>query len=165
MLLPNGRETRYDLVSHPGAVTIVPLDAEGRILFVRQFRPGANRELLELPAGVLNSGEDPEPCARREIREETGIAAGNIRKLGRFFLAPGYSSEFMHVFLATDLTADPLQADEDEFIKVEAIPAGEAMRMALSGEIEDSKSLSSLLLAQSYLKTDRTVDHSDMTGY
>ncbi len=164
MLLPNGRETRYDLVNHPGAVTIIPIDEAGRILFVRQFRPGARRELLELPAGVLNSGEDPVGCAGREIREETGMAAGNLRLLGKFFLAPGYSSEYMHVFLATKLAAAPLKADEDEFLRVEAISVAEALHMAENGEIEDGKSLASLLLARPYIDQIRTNGPASMTG-
>jgi ADP-ribose pyrophosphatase len=108
--------------------------------------------LLELPAGTLDGDEDPAVCAAREIREETGMAAGTLTKVGDFYLAPGYSTEFMHVFLATDLSFDPLEADADEFLSVEHIPVAEAIRMAERGEMPDAKSLAALLLAKSSLE-------------
>jgi len=143
----DGRQIYYDIVQHPGAVTLVPVDEDGRIWFVRQYRYGAGKDLLELPAGTLEHGEDPLVCAAREVREEIGMAARELARLGTFFLAPGYSTEFMHVFLATGLYEDPLTGDEDEFLKVEAIPAAEAYRMAESGEIQDGKSLAALFMA------------------
>lgn len=148
--LPDDRERTYDLVNHRGSVTVIPLDAGGRILFVTQYRLGAGAALLELPAGV-NDGEDPAECAAREIREETGMAAGKLQMLGSFYLAPGYSSEYMHIFLATDLYPDPLAADDDEFLTVSAIPAAEALAMARRGEIHDGKTLAALFLAEPYL--------------
>ena len=149
--LPDGQAARLDIVEHIGAVTILPLDADGRIWFVRQYRHAAAQELLELPAGTLEPGEPPEACARREIREETGLAAGELRKLGEFFLAPGYSTEYMHVFLATDLHPDPLPGDQDEFLSVEAHLAGEVFEMIARGEIQDAKTLAALLLARAWL--------------
>jgi ADP-ribose pyrophosphatase len=100
---PNNQTTHLDIIEHVGAVTIVPIDADGRILFVSQYRHATGNELLELPAGTLDEGESPENCALREIREETGYAAGNLTKLGEFYLAPGYSTEYMFVYLATEL--------------------------------------------------------------
>ena len=149
--LPDGQLTRLDIVEHIGAVTILPLDADGRIWFVRQYRHAAAQELLELPAGTLEPGEPPEACARREIREETGLAAGELHKLGEFFLAPGYSTEYMHVFLATDLRPDPLPGDQDEFLSVEALPVGKVFEMIARGEIQDAKTLAALLLARAWL--------------
>ncbi|HSQ18448.1 MAG TPA: NUDIX hydrolase [Anaerolineales bacterium] len=149
--LPDDQLTRLDIVEHVGAVTILPLDADGRIWFVRQYRHAAAQELLELPAGTLEPGEPPEDCARREIREETGLAAGALHKLGEFFLAPGYSTEYMHVFLATDLHPDPLPSDQDEFLSVEAHLAGEVFEMISRGEIQDAKTLAALLLARAWL--------------
>jgi ADP-ribose diphosphatase len=137
-----------DIVEHTGAVTILPLDADGRIIFIRQYRHPTGKELLELPAGTLNPAELPENCALREIREETGFAAGKIIKIGEFFLAPGYSTEFMHVFLATELHPDPLPVDADEFITLEPIPLVQAYEMAFNGGLQDGKSLAALLLAQ-----------------
>jgi len=148
MKTPDGRETKFDIIEHGGSVVIVPLDAEGNLLFVRQYRHAAGADLLELPAGTLDEGEPPHVCAAREIREETGFAAGKLEKLGDFYLAPGYSTEFMTVFLATDLTHDPLEADADEFLSVERIPVADALQMAERGEMPDAKSLAALLLAR-----------------
>ena len=150
--LPDGQVRHYDLVQHRGAVTLVPVDVQGRVWFVRQYRIGADAELLELPAGVMESGEDPALSAAREIREEIGMAARSLEKIGEFFMAPGYSSEFMFVYLATDLYAAPLPADADEFLQTEAIPLVEALQMARDGRIRDGKTLAALLLAQEALQ-------------
>lgn len=152
LLLPDGRETTYDLVRHNDSVSIVPVDANGCILFVSQYRLGSEGPLLELPAGVDEDGESPETSAAREIREETGMAAGKLVRLGEYYLAPGYSSELMYAFLATDLTPAPLQSDPDEFLQVKAIPITQAYSMARRGEIKDSKSLAALLLAEPFLR-------------
>jgi ADP-ribose pyrophosphatase len=149
--LPNQRTMHVDVIEHPGAVTILPVDEEGRILFVRQYRHAAGRELLELPAGTLDQDEPPEACAAREIREETGFAAGKLVKLGEFFLAPGYSTEYMVVYLATGLKHDPLPKDKDEFISLEAIPVEQAYKLAVNGELIDGKSFAALFLVQRYL--------------
>lgn len=149
--LPDGKPARLDIVEHVGAVTLVPVDEQDRVWFVRQYRHAAREVLLELPAGTIEPGEAPLECARREIREETGLAAGKIEPIGEYFLAPGYSSEFMHVFLATDLHPDPLQGDADEFLSVEAIPLDEVMRMAEGGKLRDAKTLASLMLAKRWL--------------
>lgn len=149
--LPDGKVRNFDLVRHPGAVTLVPVDDQGNILFVRQYRLGAGQSLLELPAGTLEPDEEPDASAAREIREETGMGAKEIRKLGTFYMAPGYSTEHMHVYLATGLFPDWLEGDEDEFLHVEAIPISRAYEMARSGELTDGKSLASLLMAQPYL--------------
>jgi ADP-ribose pyrophosphatase len=149
---PDGRETKFDIIEHGGSVVIVPVDDEGNLLFVRQYRHAAGMDLLELPAGTLEEDEDPALCAAREIREETGFAADNIQKIGDFYLAPGYSTEFMHVYLARELRHDPLEADADEFLSLEKIPLAEALQKAERGEIPDAKSLAALLLAKKYLE-------------
>jgi ADP-ribose pyrophosphatase len=149
--LPDGKSARLDIVEHVGAITLVPVDDQHRVWFVRQYRHAAGEVLLELPAGTVEPGEAPLECARREIREEIGMAAGRIEPIGEYFLAPGYSSEFMHVFLATGLHPDPLPGDADEFLSTEAIPLDEVLRMAESGKIRDAKTLASLMLAKRYL--------------
>lgn len=149
---PDGNETKLDIIEHGGSVVIVPIDNEGNLLFVRQYRHAAGMDLLELPAGTLEKNEYPDVCAAREIREETGFAADKIEKIGDFYLAPGYSTEFMHVYLAQELRYDPLEADADEFLSVEKLPFAEAIQMAERGEMPDAKSLAALLLAKSHLK-------------
>jgi ADP-ribose pyrophosphatase len=149
--MPDGKLVRFDVVAHHGAVTILPVDDEGQVWFVSQYRHPAKTILLELPAGVMEEGEAPEVSALREIREEIGMAAGELRSIGTFFLAPGYSTEFMHVYLATHLTVAPLKGDEDEFISIEKIPIREVIQMVAAGRIQDAKTLAALFLAQPYL--------------
>jgi ADP-ribose pyrophosphatase len=149
--LPDGNQKVYELVRHREAVTLVPIDPAGKIYFVRQYRIGAGQALLELPAGVLEPDEDPAGGAGREVREETGLAAGKLLKLGEFYMAPGYSSELIHVFLATDLYPAPLEADDDEFLEVESMPVQQVYEMLDAGLIKDGKTLAALLLARPYL--------------
>ncbi|MBN2149069.1 MAG: NUDIX hydrolase [Anaerolineales bacterium] len=152
--LPDGALARLDIVEHVGAVTILPLDDQGQVWFVRQYRHAAGIELLELPAGTLEPGEDPQVCAHREIREETGMAAGRLQKIGEFFLAPGYSTEYMHVYLAQDLLHDPLPGDQDEFLSVERYPLAQVYAMLRNGEIRDAKTIAALSLAQPLIDLD-----------
>ena len=149
---PDGRDTMFEIIEHGGSVIIIPVDPYGNILFVRQYRHAAGKDLLELPAGTRDGDEPYEECAAREIREETGMEAGKLQKVGEFYLAPGYSTEFMMVYLATNLSHNPLEADDDEFLEVEKIPVDEAIQRADRGEIPDAKSLAALLLARTYLK-------------
>lgn len=144
--LPDGQVTQLDIVEHKGAVTLIPIDDEGYIWFVRQYRHAAGVDLLELPAGSLESGEQPEACAAREIREEIGMRAGKLHKLGGFFMAPGYSTEFLHIFLATDLSPDPLPRDQDEFLSIERIHQSELDGMVQRGVIQDGKTLAGIFL-------------------
>ena len=147
--MPNGLVTQLDIVEHVGAVTVAPLDEEGNLWFVRQYRHASGQDLLELPAGTLEAGEAPEACAAREIREEVGMRAGELRKLGEFFLAPGYSTEYMHVYLATKLSADPLPGDVDEFLSVERVPLAQVGGLVQSGAIQDGKTLAVMYLLRS----------------
>ena len=139
-----------DIAGHPGAVAIVALDAEERVILVRQWRLPANDALLEIPAGGLDvaedgTREDPDDAAPRELEEETGLHAGTWRKLGAFYTAPGFTDEYMHLYLATDLSpiaADGRAApDEDERLILERRPWREAVAAAESGEIRDAKSI------------------------
>ena len=151
---PDDRETKWEIVEHGGSVVILPVDGEGNLLFVRQYRTAVGKELLELPAGTRDEDEPFEECAAREIREETGMEAGKLQKLGEFYLVPGYSTELMAAFLATDLKENPLDADEDEFLDLQKIPIKRAIEMAERGEIQDAKSLAALLLGRSHLEND-----------
>jgi ADP-ribose pyrophosphatase len=149
---PDGRTTKFEIIEHGGSVILVPIDPQGNLLFVRQYRHAAGADLLELPAGTRDGDEPFEVCAAREIREETGMEAGKLQKVGEFYLAPGYSTEFMVVYIATDLKPNPLDADDDEFLSVEKIAVDDAMQRAERGDIPDAKSLAALLLARSHLK-------------
>jgi 8-oxo-dGTP pyrophosphatase MutT (NUDIX family) len=152
MKTPDGRETKFDIVDHGGSVIIIPIDDEDNLLFVRQYRHAAGMDLLELPAGTRDGDEPFEICAAREIREETGMEAGILTYVGSFYLAPGYSTEYMGVFLATNLKDNPLEADDDEFLSVEKIPVKEALEMAERGDMPDAKTLAALLMAMSMLE-------------
>ncbi len=144
--MSKGPEVMREVVEHSGAVTVVALDGEGRLLLVRQHRYATGRALLELPAGTLEPGEDPEVCAARELTEETGFRAGRLQRLGGFFVAPGYCTEYIHAYLATDLEPGTAGGDEDEDIEVLALPLGEVFRLVETGELEDAKSLAALFL-------------------
>jgi ADP-ribose pyrophosphatase len=141
----SGRDGDITFIEHPGAVTMVAIDGQGLVLFVRQYRHAIGRWLLELPAGGLEPGEDPAACAERELQEETGYRPGRLEKLGAFYLAPGYSSEYEHVYLASELTESKLEGDED-VIHVERLSIEEALRRVRDGEIEDAKTAAALLL-------------------
>lgn len=144
----DGVVQRIEIVDHPGAVTLVPMDAEGRVLFVRQYRHASGKTLLELPAGTLEPGENPAACAARECQEEVGMAPRRLTGLGGFFLAPGYSTEYIHLFLAEDLIHSPLDPDADEDIQVVPLTPAEIDRVVAEGELEDAKSLAGLELAR-----------------
>jgi ADP-ribose pyrophosphatase len=146
--LPNGEVATREVVKHAGAVAIVPIDAEGNVLMVRQYRLPTRRTLLEIPAGTLEPEEAPLICAARELQEETGYKPGHLEQLGGIYTAPGYTSEFIHLFLATDLTESRLAPDADEFLQLVRLPFSETLRLINTGEIADGKTISGLLLAQ-----------------
>lgn len=149
---PDGKETKFEIVEHGGSVVVIPVDEYGNMWFVRQYRHAAGMDLLELPAGTRDGDEPYEECAAREIREETGMEAGKLEHVGDFYLAPGYSTEFMGVFLATELKHNPLEADDDEFLSVEKMSVRDVFEMVERGEMPDAKSLAALLLARPHLK-------------
>jgi ADP-ribose pyrophosphatase len=148
---PDGRLLKLDVVEHGESVSIIPIDEQGQIWFVRQYRHPAGRLLLEIPAGVIDPGETPADSAMRELREEIGMTAGVLQPIGEFYLAPGYSTEYMYVYLAQDLRHDPLQADEDEMISIEKVPVQQVFSRAASGQILDAKSLATLFLVKDKL--------------
>ncbi|MFN2144736.1 MAG: NUDIX hydrolase [Anaerolineales bacterium] len=148
---PDGRIATVEVIRHPGAVTILPLDDEGQIWFVRQYRHPVGDMLLELPAGTLEPGEPPEITAAREIREEIGMAAAKLEELQSLYLAPGYSTEYMHNFLATGLYPEQLEQDYSEFIQVEKYPVEEVYAMFDRGEITDGKTIALLAILRQRL--------------
>lgn len=143
--LPNGEPGKREMIRHPGAVAIVALDEQERVLLVRQYRIAADKILREIPAGTLKPGEDPLLCAARELQEETGYRPGTLRSIGGIYPAPGYTTEYIHLYIARDLIHDPLPMDDDEFIEVERLPLAEVLALVDSGEICDAKSVAGLL--------------------
>jgi ADP-ribose pyrophosphatase len=146
--LPDGSTAQRDIVEHPNAVSIVAVDSDNNVVLVRQYRRAPKLFLLEVPAGVMDPSEEPVEAAQRELREETGLAADKLDFLGDFYNAPGILTERMYAFLATGLTEDALPPDEDEDIEVERVPLAKAMEMARSGDLNDAKSIVSLLMAE-----------------
>ena len=136
-----------ETVHHSGSAVIVPVFADGTVALVRQYRHPAVRYLLEIPAGTLNHGEDPEAGAARELEEELGCTAARLEKLSEFFVAPGFCEEKMWVYLATGLTETEQRLEDDEIIEVVRIPFSQALSMITTGEIEDAKTIIGIMLA------------------
>lgn len=147
--LPDGREAGREIVLHNGAAAVVPLDGKQQVTLVRQHRVAIGRETLEIPAGKLDKpGEDPFDCARRELEEETGLVAGKWQKLAHVVTTPGFCTERIALYLATDLRQTQAHTDPDEFLSLVRMPLSEAVMMVENGEIEDAKTCLGLLLAQ-----------------
>jgi ADP-ribose pyrophosphatase len=140
-----------EVVEHNGAAAIVPVLPTREVIMVRQYRYPTGSDLLEIPAGTMTRNEDPEKCAKRELEEETGYRCGEITKICECFVAPGYSTEKIHVFLAKHLTKTRTNMDEDENIKLEPVPYSKALEMIRRGEIRDAKSIVGLYAAAQLL--------------
>lgn len=145
--LPSGRKTTREIVEHGGCAAIVAIDSEGNVLLVRQYRKPVERVLLEIPAGGLEPGEDTLQCARRELAEETGFSAERWEKLGFFYTSPGFCTEDMHLYLATELRPAKSAADGDENIELVRVPLTAVPELIASGEVCDGKSIAGLLIA------------------
>jgi ADP-ribose pyrophosphatase len=143
--LPDGRETIYDIVKNPNACAVVPMDGDGNVIMVRQFRQSAGKVMLEIPAGKLDEGEDIDACAVRELQEETGYIAGKIEKIVDMRVSPGFSTEIIYIYKAENLTLGETNFDEDEFIETEKIPLDTLYQMIIKGEIEDGKTICGVL--------------------
>lgn len=146
--LPSGNLTKREVVEHGGAVAIVPVLGDGRIALIRQWRTAADEYLLELPAGGLEKGEEPEACARRELIEEIGYEMGRVTPLFSVFLAPGYSSELIHIFLGEELREVGAQPEEDEDLEFVPLSLDEALQKIDEGQIRDAKTVAGLLALQ-----------------
>jgi 8-oxo-dGTP pyrophosphatase MutT (NUDIX family) len=140
-------EYAREIVTHKGSCVIVPVFDDKTVALVRQYRHPAGKYLLEIPAGTLNANEPPEEGARREVEEEIGVRAGRIEKLVEFWVSPGFLSEKMHVFLATDFTESVQNLDEDEFLSIERFGFQQLFEMIKRNEIEDAKTIAGVILA------------------
>jgi len=143
--LPNGAMVELEMVRHPGASAIVPfltdpMGADPQILLIRQFRHATGQFIYEIPAGKLDDGEDPETCAHRELREETGCTAGRMEHVYTFYTTPGFTDERIHAFMARDLTRGPTSHQRDEVMTVETVRFSQALEMIKTGELKDAKS-------------------------
>ncbi len=150
ILLPNGNKGVREVVRHPGAVCVLPLTDDGEVIFVNQFRYALNKVTLEVPAGKLEKGEDPQEAALRELSEETGIEANKIIPMGALYTTPALMDEIIYMYVATELTQGEQHLDEDEFVNVVKIPLSKAVDMVMSGEIRDSKTQTMILKADKY---------------
>lgn len=149
--LPNGHTVSLEIVHHPGAAAVVPLHDDGTITLVHQYRHAAGGYLYEIPAGLLEEGEQPAACARRELTEETGLTAGELTPLLWYHTTPGFSDEVVHLFLATGLSEGQTDHGHDEVIEVVRLPLDEALKRLRAGEITDGKTVIALLAVASGL--------------
>lgn len=143
--LPNGRTSTREVADHPGGVAVVALDDENNVLLVQQYRYVFQEELLEIPAGKLEKGEEPYSAALRELQEETGAIPGFFQPLGRIYPSPGCYGEILHLFLARNLRFGEINPDEDEFLRVERIPFSELVNRIMKNEISDAKTVTGIL--------------------
>ena len=148
----SGRQTTREIVEHADCVAIVAVDADDNILLVKQFRKPVEKELLEIPAGGIDAGEDAEAAVIREMREETGFMPQRVEHLGGFYSTPGYCTEYLYLYLATDLTPSQLYAEDTEDIKVVRVPIKQIPELITSGRICDAKSIAGLLAFLEYRK-------------
>ena len=149
--MPSGLLATREIAEHSESICAVPIDEQSNVLMVNQFRKPAESELLEVVAGGIEAGEDPEDATIRELREEIGYTAGNLELLSSFWVAPGWCTEFMYAYLATDLSPAKLSGDDDEQISVVTVPLDRVPSLIQSGEIQDVKSIAALLLAMRLL--------------
>lgn len=152
---PDGSTGRLEMIRHPGASAVVPfLDSptvpDPRVLLLRQFRHAADGYLWEIPAGRLDAGEDPQACARRELREEAGYDATSVERLTTIYTTPGFTDEVIHLFTAQGLVEKETAREDDEFMEVHSVPWSEVLGMISRGDIRDGKSLVALLFVQCF---------------
>jgi len=152
--LPNGQTATREVVEHPGGVSIVAQKEDGKVLLVRQYRRPFDKEMIEIPAGKLEYGEDHYTCGLRELQEETGYKAGNYQYLGGFYPTPGFCNEIIHIYFASELTKGEMHLDEDEFLDVIEADVDKVFAMIETGEITDGKTIIGILLSKQrgYLK-------------
>ena len=152
--LPDGNRAQREVVKHPGAVALIPLTADGKLVLVKQYRKSLNRTLIEIPAGRIEVGEEPEVTAIRELEEETGYGAHQVTYIQSFATSPGFANEIIHLYLAENLyeIVNPAAGDEDEFIELLEVTIDEAEQLIASGEIYDAKTAFAVIFAKHQLK-------------
>lgn len=148
--LPSGRQTTREVVEHSDCVAIVAIDASDNLLLVNQFRQAVDKDLLEIPAGGIEPDEDPVAAVRRELSEETGYQPRKVERLGGFYSSPGYCTEYLHLYLATDLAPNRLYAEDTESIALVRVPLAEIPGLITSGRICDAKSIAGLFTFLEY---------------
>ncbi|HET7578429.1 MAG TPA: NUDIX hydrolase [Bacillales bacterium] len=139
--LPNGKTSGRELVYHPGAVAVIALTEDGKIIMVRQFRKPLERSIVEIPAGKLEKGEDPEACAHRELEEETGYRGADLEHVASFYTSPGFSDELIHLYFTDKLEKGQQQPDEDEFVELMEVTLEEALELVKNKQIYDAKTV------------------------
>ena len=155
VLLENGNTSVREIAKHPGGVCVAALEDDGSLWFVRQYRYAVGEDVLELPAGKLEPGEDPDDAIVRELKEETGCTADSIIKVSASFPSPGYTSEVLHLYIARGLHHGDQHLDEDEDLDAFRIPLADAVKMVMNGEIRDSKTQTLILMAEKLSNTER----------
>ncbi len=150
----NGFNSDMEIIRHPGASAIVPVDQDDNVILLKQYRHALGGAIWEIPAGTFDGKEDPLVCAQRELTEETGFRAGQWDYLGVITPVPGYSDEKIHIYLARALSSASQNLDEDEFIEIHTVPFQVAISMIVEGKIQDAKSISGIFLAEKKLKKD-----------
>ncbi|MBQ6998430.1 MAG: NUDIX hydrolase [Clostridia bacterium] len=150
--LPDGTTSTREIIEHPGGVAVIAVDENGYVPMVTQFRKPYEKMVMELPAGKLDSGEEPINCGMRELEEETGLKANNFVSLGSVMPSPGYAKELIYIYLATDLYEGTVHLDEGEFLSVEKYHIDELVKMVMNNELQDAKTVIGILKAAEYLK-------------
>lgn len=146
--LPDKKYSKREIVEHPGAVSIIPINENNEVYLVKQYRKAIDKEILEIPAGKIEIGEEPKDCAIRELKEETGLEAESIDYMFEFYTSPGFSNEKMYLFIAKGLIKGEATPDTDEYIDIEKIHLDELINMVKNGQISDSKTLVGILMAE-----------------
>ncbi|MBR6337609.1 MAG: NUDIX hydrolase [Ruminococcus sp.] len=153
--LEDGSVVSRELIKHPGGVCVVPIDQEGNVYLVKQFRYPFKTQLIEIPAGKLEYGEDPEQCGLRELKEEAGAECDRFDYLGKLYPTVAYDSEIIYMYLARDLSFGERDLDDDEFLDVFKVPFEKAVEMVMSGEILDSKTQLAILKAKMMIESEK----------
>ena len=150
--MPDGRQTTREIVEHGACIAVVAVDAQDNVLLVSQYREAVKKELLEIPAGGVDPGEDVETAVKREMQEETGYLPQKLENLGGYYLAPGYSTEYLHLYAASDIVPSRLVAEDTEGINVVKVPVSQIRKLLRSGKICDGKSIAGLYMFLEYQK-------------